>query len=180
MITFLRDILITIILAVVIFFGLQATVQNYIILEHSMEPSLYEGQRVLVNKIVYKFHEPERRDIIILHPPSQYDSKATPFIKRVIGLPGETVEVKNNGVYINGVKLDEPYIKESPNYTLKRQLGENEYFVLGDNRNNSNDSHIGWTIPRQNIMGKAWLKIWPPDKWGLATSYLPQINQLKS
>ena len=75
-------------------------------------------------------------------------------------------------VYVNGSQLDEPYIKTSPNYTFSQQkILENEYFVLGDNRNNSNDSHNGWTVPRQNIIGKAWLSIWPPSEWRLVPSY---------
>ena len=162
-----RDTVVTIALALVIFFGLHATVQNYIIWEHSMEPTLYEGQRVLVNKIVYKFHEPERGDVIILQPPAPYAPNGTPFIKRIIGLPGETVEIKNGVVYINGSKLSDPYIKEPPNYTFKRELNDEEYFVLGDNRNSSNDSHTGWTLPRQNIVAKAWLSIWPLARFGL-------------
>jgi len=165
-----REILITIAIAVVIFLGLQATVQNYVIWESCMEPNFYEGQRVLVNKVVYNFHEPERGDVIILQPPPPYDPKATPFIKRIIALPGDTIEVKDGEVYINSVKLYEPYIKEPPKYTLKRELGENEYFVLGDNRNNANDSHTGWTLPRENIIGKAWLTIWPLSKLGLVSN----------
>ena len=170
----LRDTIITIILAVVIFFGLQATVQNYIIWENCMEPNFYEGQRVLVNKVIYRFHEPDRGDVIILQPPLPYDPNATPFIKRIIALPGETVEVKNGNVYVNGSRLYEPYIKEPPNYTLIHELAENEYCVLGDNRNNANDSHTGWTLPRQNIVGKAWLSIWPIHRLGLVTNYLQQ------
>ena len=136
-----------------------------------MEPNFYDGQRVLVNKIVYNFHEPERGDVIILHPPPPYDPDATPFIKRIIGLPGETIEVKDGEVYINGSKLYEPYIEAAPDYAIKREIPANEYFVLGDNRNNSNDSHGGWTVPRQNIIGKVWLSIWPPGKWGLVPTY---------
>lgn len=139
-----------------------------------MEPNFYEGQRVLVNKVIYKLHEPQSGDVIVLKPPPPYDPSATPFIKRIIGLPGETVEVKNGAVYINGFKLTEHYLKEAPNYTLKRELDDDEYFVLGDNRNSSNDSHTGWTIPRQNIIGKAWLTIWPLKRFGLVTNYLQQ------
>ncbi len=170
--SFLRDILTTLILAAVIFFGLQATVQDYVIWERCMEPNFHEGQRILVNKVVYKFHEPERGDVIILQPPPPYDPKAIPFIKRIIALPGDTIEVKNGEVYVNGSKLYEPYIKEPPIYTIQeKKIPENEYFVLGDNRNNASDSHMGWTLPRQNIIGKAWLSVWPPDKWGLAANY---------
>lgn len=151
---------------------MQATIQKSSVVGHSMEPSLQNGQQLLINKVVYYFFEPERGDVIILHPPPPYSSKTTPFIKRIIALPGDTVEIKNGAVYVNGLKLDEPYIKDLPAYTfLRRIIPENEYFVLGDNRNNANDSHNGWMVPRQNIIGKAWLSIWPPDVWGLVSNH---------
>ena len=82
------------------------------------------------------------------------------------------MEVRDGTVYINGTQLDEPYIKEPPRYSLKPWLiPDDEYFVLGDNRNISEDSHNGWTVPRQNIIGKDWLSIWPPGEWGLAPNY---------
>ena len=175
---FLREILITLVIAIVIFLGLQLMVQNYIIKECSMEPGFQEGQRLLVNKITYKFHDPERGDVIVFHPPPSYSSKASPFIKRIIGLPGETVEVKMGSVYVNGAKFQEHYIKEPPNYTFhQKKIPEDYYFVLGDNRNNSNDSHTGWILPRQNIIGKAWLIIWPPGRWRLVANY-PSQQQL--
>ena len=176
---FIRDILTTLALAVVIYFGFRMTMQPYIVYEVCMEPNFMEGQRVIVNKVVYKFHEPERGDVIIFYPPAPYNSSQTPFIKRIIALPGDTVEVKDGAVYVNGSKLDEPYIKEPPNYTLKLQTVKDGYFVLGDNRNNANDSHYGLLAPRQNIIGKAWLSIWPPGQWGSATSY-PLKEQIAS
>jgi len=177
---FLREILVILIIAIVIFAGLQLIVQDYIIKEYSMEPSFQEGQRVLVTKVVYKLHEPERGDVIVFHPPPPYNPKANPFIKRIIALPGDTVEIKMGSVYVNGSQLHEPYINEPPNYTFHQyKIPEDNYFVLGDNRNNSNDSHTGWTVPRQNIIGKAWLSIWPPGEWGLGTHY-PLQEQLVS
>jgi len=141
-----------------------------------MEPEFQEGERLLVNKVVYHFHEPERGDVIILHPPLNPEAV---YIKRLIALPGDTVEVKTGAVYVNGSKLDEPYIKEPPTYTFhQKKIPENEYFVLADNRNNANDSHKGWTVPRQNIIGKAWLSFWPPGEWGLVPRYSLQ-EQLK-
>ncbi len=151
---------------------LQTTVQKSSVIGYSMEPSFQNKQQLLINKVVYYFNEPERGDVVILHPPSPYSSKTTPFIKRIIALPGDTVAVKNGAVYVNGSKLDEPYIKEPPAYTFQpKKIPENEYFVLGDNRNNTSDSHNGWTVPRQNIIGKAWLSIWPPSEWALVPSY---------
>lgn len=167
---FLRELLTMLVTALIIFVGLQVVVEDYVIRESSMEPNFYDGQRILANKVVYKFHEPQRGDVIIFHPPS-YRPDSDPFIKRIIALPGETVEIKNSSVYINGSKLDEPYIRESPHYTLQSEKVNDGYFVLGDNRNNSNDSHTGWIVPRQNLIGKAWLSFWPPNKWGLVTNY---------
>ena len=177
---FLREISITLILALVIFLGLQFVVQDYNIRQYSMQPTFQEGQRVLVSKVAYSFHEPERGDVIILRPPPPYSPKTTPFIKRIIGLPGDTIEIKLGSVYVNGSPLDEPYIKESPKYTFPQyEIPENNYFVLGDNRNKANDSHAGWTVPHQNIIGKAWFSIWPPDKWGLVAHH-PLQEQLVS
>ena len=173
----LREILITIILAVVIFLLLQATMQSFIVIGSSMKPDLHDGQRVLINKIVYAFHEPERGDVIVFKSPNRQQED---YIKRVIASPGDIVEVKMGVVYVNGSPLDEPYIKDQPSYNLAPQkIPENNYFVLGDNRNNSNDSHNGWTVPHENIIGKAWLLIWPPREWGTVTNY-PLQEQLTS
>lgn len=147
-----------------------------------------DGQRVLVNKVVYEFHEPERGDVIVFAPPEFHNQKVTPFIKRIIGLPGESVEIKEGTLYIHTknskiMPLDEPYIAEkSTSFFKGGVIPKNEYFVLGDNRKNSSDSRRGWTVPRQNITGKTWLTIWPPGKWGLAANYSlqEQINNLMS
>ncbi len=175
---FLRDILTTLIIAAVIFFGLQATVQSFVVVYSCMEPNFQEGQWLLVNKVVYKFHAPQRGDVVIFHSPN---SEQDDYIKRIIGLPGESVEIKEGTVYIHKedgivLPLDEPYVTRPANQPFKGDIiPEGEYFVLGDNRNNSGDSRYGWTVPRQNIIGKAWLSIWPPDKWGLAANYpLPE------
>jgi len=167
--TFLRQILGTLILAGAIFFLLQFTLQSSIVVGSSMEPNFQQSQRLIINKLTYKFHEPERGDVIVFHPPDNYQ---VDYIKRIIGLPGDTVEVEKETVYVNGSPLSEPYIKDFPSYTLDQyEVPENHYFVLGDNRNNSNDSHNGWTLPRQNIIGKAWLSIWPPIDWGVIPDY---------
>jgi signal peptidase I len=166
---FFREALITIILALIIFFTARATIQTFVVVMTSMEPSFHEGQRLVVNKAVYIFGDPQRGDVVIFKAPNdQHDD----FIKRIIGIPGDTVEVKDGAVYVNGVKLDEPYIKSSPNYTMaKLEVPKDNYFVLGDNRNHSNDSHYGWLLPRENLIGKAWLSTWPPADWGLVQNY---------
>ena len=125
----------------------------------SMEPTLHTGERVLVNKLAYwNFGEPQRGDVVVFHAWTQHED----FIKRVIGLPGDTVEVKDNHVYVNGAPLDEPYLdqpttgQESPVH-----VGADEVFVMGDNRGNSSDSRHYGPLPQVEIVGKAWLRYWP-------------------
>ena len=175
---FVRQALVTLIMAVAIFFILQNTLQSSIVVGTSMVPSFQNDQRLLINQVIYRFNEPQRGDVIIFHPP--HSLKAVPLIKRVIGLPGESIEIKQGEVYVhsNGdvFVLDEPYINEPPKYTFTSDIiPVDEYLVLGDNRNGSNDSHNGWTVPSKNIIGKVWLRIWPPGDWGLIPDYtLPQ------
>lgn len=171
----IREIVGLVLLAVVILLLLQVVAPRFTVVGSSMEPSLHDGQRLLINKAVYFFREPEAGEVIVFKAPKNPRDE---YIKRIVALPGNTVEIKMGVVYVNGSPLDEPYIKDQPSYTLQaKKVPGNEYFVLGDNRNNSNDSHKGWTVPRQNIVGKAWLVIWPPSQWGLVTSY-PLVEQL--
>lgn len=164
---FFRQLLVTVIMAVAIFFLLQTTIQTSIVVGRSMEPTFQEGQRLLVNKVIYYLRQPERGDVIVFHPPG---NKGPDYIKRIIALPSDSIEIKNSEVYVNGSPLTEPYIKDVPGYNFQRlDVMEDEYFVLGDNRNNSNDSHNGWTVPRENIIGMAWISIWPPSKWELVS-----------
>jgi signal peptidase I len=169
--SFLREILITLVLALVIFLVARETIQTYEVFMTSMEPNFHEGQRVVVNKASY-WHwvgEPERGDVIIFKAPNGSNED---FIKRVIGLPGDTVEIKNGAVYVNGVKLDEPYVMNDPDYTMaKEKIPAGKYFVLGDNRNHSNDSHNDWLVDRKDVHGKAWLSTWPPNAWGTVPDY---------
>lgn len=176
---FLREASVTIIIAVVIFLIARETIQTYEVFMTSMEPNFYEGQRVVVNKAAYWgwVGEPERGDVIIFNAPN--NSKED-FIKRVIGVPGDTVEVKGGSVYVNGTPLVEPYIPpgNAPTYIMRQtSIPDEKYFVLGDNRNHSNDSHNGWLVDEEDIHGKAWLSTWPPDTWGLVTNY-PLEDQL--
>ena len=137
----------------------------------SMEPKLSTEDNLIVDKISYRFHDPERFDIIVF--PFQYE-KDTFYIKRIIGLPGETVQIDEEGnIMIDGEILEESYGKEvilNPGRAYEQvELGEDEYFVMGDNRNNSTDSrdpYVG-NIKRKDIIGRAWLRIWPLDKFGL-------------
>jgi signal peptidase I len=132
----------------------------------SMEPSLHTDQRLVVEKVSYRFHGPQRFDIVVLKLPSQDDEL---LIKRVIGLPGETVEIQDGAVYIDGQPLDEPFITASTRggrYT-KVTVPPLHVFVMGDNRNHSNDSRSFGPVPLENIVGRAWVSYWPPDDLGL-------------
>lgn len=165
---FVKELLITVGLAVVIFVAARQTIQTYEVFQTSMEPNFHDGQRVVVNKAVYFWGEPERGDVIVFNSPVSDDD----YIKRVIGIPGDTVEIKGGKVYINGVALDEPYVAEAPAYSYPlTDIPEGMYFVLGDNRNHSNDSHRDWLVEEDAIHGKAWLSTWPPDLWGVVPDY---------
>lgn len=135
----------------------------------SMETTLHNNDNLLVDKISYRFREPKRFEIIVF--PYQYREN-TFYIKRIIGLPGETVQVIDGYVYIDGEQLDEHYgneLMENPGIAAEPlTLGEDEYFVLGDNRNHSSDSRdpsVG-LIKRENLLGRAWIRIWPFDRFG--------------
>ncbi len=137
----------------------------------SMEPALSAEDNLIVDKLSYRFHDPERFDIIVF--PFLHEEE-TFYIKRIIGLPGETVQIDEEGnIYVNGGILEESYGKEvivDPGRAIEPvELGEDEYFVMGDNRNNSKDGRdpsVG-NIKRENIIGRAWLRIWPLDKIGI-------------
>ena len=137
---------------------------------HSMEPALSDGDNLIVDKISYRFHDPERFDIIIF--PYQWEPN-TYYIKRIIDLPGETIQIDDEGnIYIDGEVLQEHYglerIKNPGSAREPITLGEDEYFVLGDNRNNSEDSRFTQVgvIHRDDIVGRAWLRIYPFDRIG--------------
>ena len=168
--TVVREILWILILCVIIFGVLHATIQTYKIEQACMLPNIEPGQWLVINKVVYRFHPPERGDIIILRPPPNPDG--IPYIKRVIGLPGETLEIKDGATYINGLLLEEPYIN-GPMYQPfgPKTITPNHYFVMGDNRNGAIDSRVWGLLPRENVIGKAWLCYWPVSKWGAVPNY---------
>ena len=190
---FARELAETILLTLVIFVAVRALVVNYRVDGDSMLPGLHNGQYLLVNKaiyfhvdrialgnllpgpdtpgrdVVYLFHPPERGDIVVLDPPVRSDK---PYIKRVIALPGETIAVRDGKVYVNGEPLEEGYIAEPPRYTYPFNAGEytvpeGNVFVMGDNRNNSSDSHVFGPVPLDRVIGKAFFSYWPFDTAGL-------------
>lgn len=136
----------------------------------SMETTLSSGDQLIVDKISYRFRDPKRYDIVVF--PYRYEEN-TYYIKRIIGLPGETVQIVDGMVYINGSPLNEHYgneVIEDPGSAAEPiTLGDDEYFVLGDNRNNSQDSrasNVG-LIHRDELLGRAWVRIWPLDQFGV-------------
>ncbi|QLE55553.1 signal peptidase I [Nostoc sp. TCL26-01] len=137
----------------------------------SMVPTLYEGDRLVVEKVSYHFQPPTTGDIVVFQPPTELQRRGYPkdqaFIKRVIGTPGEVVSVANGRVYLNGQPLLEDYIAEPPNQPfLPVKVPENQFFVMGDNRNNSNDSRYWGFLPKENIIGRAVFRFWPLERVG--------------
>lgn len=173
----IKEIISTLLYLLVVFCAIMLVInyvgQRTIVEGESMESTLNDGDNLIVDKLSYRFNDPERFDIIVF-PPPYAENKL--YIKRIIGLPGETVRIDEEGnIYINGEILEENYGKE----VIKAdrigvaaeeiQLGEDEYFVLGDNRNNSKDSRsleVG-NVKRENIIGKAWVRIWPLNQFGV-------------
>jgi signal peptidase I len=186
------EVLQTVVLTILIFVAVRALVQNFRVEGASMEPTLHRDQYIVINKVAYSrldgtplspvvgaeanptwtppnyvFGGPQRGDIIVFKAPGSSDKD---FIKRVMGLPGEQVRVQAGNVLVDGQRIEEPYIKYRASYDFEmRTVPPRQYFVLGDNRPNSTDSHLGWFVPVEDIIGKAWVTYWPPDLWGAVT-----------
>jgi signal peptidase I len=163
----LREIVETALLTAIIFLVVNAVIGRFRIESVSMQPNLWEGEYVIVDKVSYSLSSPQRGDIIVFEKIGQPD-----LIKRVIGLPGDTVEVRNAQVFVNDTALDEPYVSNPPNYAFGPvQVEPGRYFVMGDNRSNSSDSHVWGTIPVDTIVGRAWIIYWPPPNWQIVPHY---------
>lgn len=135
--------------------------QATVVFGQSMEPNLSQNQRLIVDKVSYRFHPPQRDDIIVLDLPEMDEM----LVKRIVGLPGEVVEVRDGIVYVNGDALPEPYEHDATPYDMEAiTLGPLYYFVLGDNRGNSNDSRVFGPAHRDHILGRVWLRYWPVDQ----------------
>jgi len=157
------DLLETVVLSLILFLGINTISARIRIESISMQPTLHAGDYVIVNKLAYKLDAPDRGDVIIFHYPP--DPKREPYIKRIIGLPGDTVTVANGQVLINGTPIYEPYISSPPAYQGKWLIPEGALFVLGDNRNSSSDSHSWGMVPISFVIGKAEVVYWPPSEW---------------
>jgi signal peptidase I len=178
----LREIAEVVVLAVILYFGISFAVQAVHVEGLSMFASLDNDDYLIANKIDYRFHAPERGDIVILRPPT---NNSTDFIKRIIALPGERLLLRDGYVYINGHRLEEPYLPDA--WTQQTNAGKwsegdgavippNEYFVMGDNRNRSQDSRFFGPITRDRIDGKAWFRIWPLNKFGNIYNKMPMVE----
>jgi signal peptidase I len=175
--TLVREVLEMTLLVSLMFIGVRLLLQNFRVEGPSMQPTLTTGQLLWVNKAAYFRWDgqyvlggPRRGDIAVLHSPEPSDN--VDLIKRIIGLPGDRVRVQDGQVFVNDQVLDEPYISFQASYNYPADgrdltIPVDQYFVLGDNRANSRDSHFGWFVPAENLIGRAWLSYWPPADWGV-------------
>jgi signal peptidase I len=197
----LREVLETIIFALLVFLLVQAVSRNYKVQSISMQPNLYEGQYLVVNRLVYTygapvdllrrslgrvevgrrlldavFHPPRRGDVLVFVPVT---NTKPDLIKRVIGIEGDKVELRQGRIYINDKPVDEPYIRPAPAQSFGPVVvGKDQLFVMGDNRGNSSDSRVFGMLPLKNVIGQAWLRYWPPNSWSLI-QHVNLAEQLK-
>lgn len=155
---FIVDTVETILLALVLFLAINALSARVRVENISMKPTLQPGEFLLVNRVAYKIGEPSIGDIVVFHAPGASDLD---YIKRVVGLPGDHVEISDGLVYVNDQPLYEPYISDPPRYSGEWDVPPGQLFVLGDNRNNSSDSHMWGFVPFEDIVGRALLIYWP-------------------
>lgn len=159
----IREILITAVVALLLFMGVRMVIHNAEVQGFSMEPNLHDGQRVFVIKAAYWFGEPQRGDVVV------FDTErfSEDIIHRIAGLPGEVVEIRAGVLYVNGERLDEPYTQGHTVTAPPQKVPEDSYFIVGDNR-----GVAGWDIvPKKAIIGKAWLSYWPLGEWGTVENY---------
>jgi signal peptidase I len=164
---FLVDVLETLVLSVLLFLAINAISARIRVDGSSMEPSLKSGEFVIVNRLAYRFGDPQYGDVVVFHFPGDPGQE---YIKRIIGLPGDTIQVSDGIVYVNDHPLNEPYIAAKPRYQGNWIVPQDHLFVLGDNRNNSSDSHNWGAVPMENVIGKAFFVYWPPMDWGVITA----------
>ena len=195
-----RELTEAVVLALVVFLVIQGSIRNFRVEGSSMRPSLEGGQYLLVNKLVYfkidtgrisrmipfwnvdepsshfAVHPPKRGEVIVFRFPLD---PSKDFVKRVIGLPGEEVELRSGTVYIDGVPLEEPYLTEKDISTEEPMLmGQKEYYVLGDNRRSSRDSRFWGGVPEENVLGKVWVVYWPFSQIQLLSTVDEMVQHL--
>jgi len=168
----LAEIVQTVLLAGVLFLGVNFVTARIRVEGSSMEPSLHDGEFVVVNRLAYRWAQPLRGDIVVFRFPLNPDRR---FIKRVIGLPGDQVQISEGRVLVNGMYLEEPYIAAAPRYAGEWKVGAEEVFVLGDNRNNSSDSQHWGMLPLDDIIGRAVLVYWPVAEAGVIRHSVPLL-----
>src|SRR6266545_1309323 len=176
----LREVAEVVVLAIILYFGISFVIQAVHVEGLSMFATLDNDDYLIANKIDYRLQAPQRGDIVILRPPT---NNSTDFIKRIVGLPGERILIRSGVVYINGHKLTEPYLPEEwvnqnnwPADPNGEVIPPNQYFVMGDNRNRSQDSRFFGPITRDRIDGKAWFRIWPLDHFGNIYAKMPMLE----
>ncbi|MAT43531.1 MAG: signal peptidase I [Anaerolineaceae bacterium] len=160
----------TLILALVFYFLIDSFFPRVRVENISMKPTLQPGELLLVNKLAYRLGEPDHGDVVIFHYPGNPQED---YIKRIIGIPGDEILIQDGKVVVNGTELEEPYISAPPAYRGSWKVPEEQIFVLGDNRNQSSDSHSWGFVPFENLVGKALVVYWPVDQIKVLTH--PQI-----
>jgi len=162
----LIDLLETVVIAAVLFLGINAVSSRIRVDSFSMEPTLFQGNYVVVNKLSYKIGSPKRGDVVVFRYPPNPDEQ---YIKRVIGIPGDQVHISDGKVVVNDNLLTEPYLSVSTKSGGDWVVPDGSLFVMGDNRNNSSDSRVWGMVPFENLVGKAFVVYWPPEDWGVLT-----------
>ncbi len=157
---FVLEMLQTLVLAFVLYFAIDFVVARVQVENISMLPTLHSGEFLMVNKLAYRSGDYQRGDIIVFHSPT---NPKEDYVKRIIGIPGDTIRINDGTVSINGVVQDEPYIMEPMKYSGMWEVPDGSLFVLGDNRNESYDSHAWNYLPQKKVIGKAFLIYWPPE-----------------
>jgi signal peptidase I len=163
----IREVVETVLIAIVLAFVIRGfVVETFVVVGPSMEPTLHDAERLFVNKVSYRLHAPNRLDIVVFGYPRDPQRD---FIKRIIGLPGDTIEMRDGRVYINGEFLEESYVAFPDHHSTTGpiEVPLEHVFVLGDNRRNSEDSRYFGPVPLENIRGKAFLLYWPLRRFGL-------------
>lgn len=161
--SFVIDILQTLLLALLLYLAINATTARIQVRSVSMQPTLYEKDYVLVNKLAFRLGEPQRGDIIVFNPPLAGETE--PYIKRIIGLPGDTITIGNGQVTVNGAVLQEPYLNTASNGSGTWVIPEGHLFVMGDNRNNSSDSRQWGMVSLEAVLGKGEFIYYPFNHW---------------